>query len=363
MPDGGLFCPEPIAGHGDVVASTIYDIARACGISHVTVSRALQNHPNVNAQTRERILCAAKELGYRPMHSARALRKGQSNVLCIVLPDLSNPSFVEFARAVEEGALGRGYQAVISEYAWDTTRERACLEGMLERRYDAVVAFVSRFEPLRELLNEAWEMRLPCVVPGLPLDVGSGKLDGCRLDMRRAVEQAVEHLVDLGHREIVFVADWPAGSGAGVDRLNALQAAFVRRQLPYDEASIVFRCTGQELQGGYDAAMELMRREPRPTAIVGVNDYLIAGVARALAEFGLRVPQDVSLVGADNTWIARYWPVSLTSIDLKTRERAEAALEILFERLNSNDWGEPRRVSLEAGLVIRESTGPARRNA
>ena len=339
---------------------TIHNIAEACGTSHATVSRALKNLPVVKAETRSRILRTAKELGYRPLHSARALKHGRTNTVCVVLPDLTNPFFTEFARAVEEGVLSRGHRPAITEYAADPARERACLEQLLERRYDGIIAFFIRFEPLKDLLHEAWEGRIPCVAAGMTPDVGSGKLDGTYVNIGIGIEQAVDHLVALGHREIVFIADWLPQSGAGVDRLTAMRSAFARHGLTYDEATAVVRVTGPELEEGCRAARELMSRKPAPTAIIGVNDYLVVGVAKGLAEIGLRVPRDVSLVGADNTWIAQYWPVGLTSIDLKTKEHAAAAVEILFDRLDSDEWGDPRRIRLETSLVIRESTGPVR---
>lgn len=345
------------------MAVTIYDIAEACETSHATVSRALKNHPKVNTNTRKRILLAAEDLGYRPLHAALALKRGRTSTVCIVVPDLANPFFVEYVRAVEQGVVSQGYKLAIAEYAWDPDRERAGIEQVLERRYDGLVAFVTRFEPLKDVLNEAWEKRLPCVVAGLPPDIGSARLDGTCVDIRPAIERAVDHLVELGHREIVFIADWPPESGAGLDRLAALRSAFARHGLPYDEATAVVRTTGPELEEGYRAATELMNRQPATTAIIGVNDYLIVGVARALTEMGLGVPHDVSLVGTDNTWIARYWPVGLTSIDLKTEKHAAAALDILFDRLSSDEWDEPRRIGLDASLVIRESTGPARRGS
>ncbi len=342
------------------MTATIYDIAKSCDISHVTVSRALRNHPRVKKETRKRILNAARELGYRPSHSARSLRHGKTQTVCVVLPDLTNPFFSEFARAVEEGVVAWGYGAAITEYAGDADRERTCLEHVLEGRYDGVIAFVSRFEPLKELLNEAWDRRIPCVVPGLPPDVENGRLDGTAVDIHVGIEQAVDHLVELGHREIVFVADWPVQSGAGLDRLAAMRSAFARHGLAYDETSVIVHAIGPELEEGYRAARHLMQREPATTAIICVNDYLAVGVIKGLTELGLRIPQDISLVGADNSWIARYWPVGLTSIDLKTQEHAAAVLEILFDRLGGDEWKEPRRIRLETNLVIRESSGRVR---
>ena len=342
---------------------TIYDIARACDTSHATVSRALRNHPKVNAETRKRILAVARELGYRPDHAALALKQGKTNTLSVVLPDLANPFFAEFAQVVGQQAAAAGYAPAVAEHACDPDRERICLELALARRYDGVIAFVSRFEPLKDLLEEAWERRIPFVVPGLPHDIADDMIDGTYVDLHPGMEEAVDHLVAFGHRRIVLIADWSPQSGAGEERLEAMQSAFERHGLPYEEDSVVIHADGPELEQGYEAAKELMLQRPAPTAIIAVNDFLAAGVARGLAELGLRIPGDVSLVGSDNTWIARHWPTGLTSIDLKTQEHVSATMKILFDRLASDDWGEPRRARLETSLVVRESTGPVKKSA
>ncbi len=341
------------------MAVTIYDIAKATKKSHATVSRALNNNPRIGIDTRRKILQVARELGYRPSHFGQALKSGKTRTLGVVIPDFSNPFYMEFLRGVEETCLEHKYQLVTMEYALDAAREYSCLEQMLERRCDGVIAFISRFTPLKNLLEEFWKIHLPCVVAGLPGDVGESKIDGTQVDIGKGIELAVEHLVKLGHRNIVMIASWPKESSGG-GRVEGLKVAFAKHGLRYDDESVFVHYTGNQLRDGYEATRELLTKQPDTTAIIGTNDILITGVMRYLSECGLSVPKDISLVGTDNTWIGQYWPVALTSIDCKTQIHAKSAANLLFGRLNDKQWKEPQRLTFTPSLVIRESTGKAR---
>jgi LacI family transcriptional regulator len=242
----------------------------------------------------------------------------------------------------------------------DPKRERQCLEQMLERRCDGIVTFLTRFGPLKALVEEFWTSQMPFVVVGLPGDIGEVHIDGLRININTGMEKAVDHLVSLGHREIVMVASWPAESNTGADRFPGLKEGFRKNGIPFSDDNIFFHYTGNQLHDGHVAARELLKRRPKTTAVIGVNDILITGFMRSLQEMGLKVPDDISLIGTDNTWIGQEWPVSLTTIDQKTPELAQKAVETLFLRMNSQEWDEPRHIYLETDLIVRESTGPVR---
>lgn len=338
---------------------TIYDIAKATNKSHATVSRALRDHPRISKEVTRKIKQTAKRLGYRPGHAAQALKLGKTFTIGLVIPDFTNPYHVEFLREVEQECLARGFQLVAMEYAMDAARERLCLERLLGRQCDGVIAGISRFEPLKSLLNEFWESRIPCVVAGLPSDIGTSPVDGTSIDIGEGVELAVDHLVELGHRNITMISSWPKET-AGAGRIPGLQSAFEKHDLKYDDSSVFRHYTGNQLRDGYEASRKLLVDKPETTAIIGVNDLLVAGVMRGLSEMGLQVPRDISLVGTDNTWIGEYWPVAQTSIDLKTQAHAKAVANLLFDRLDDKDWKAPKHLRFQADLVVRESTGPVR---
>lgn len=335
---------------------TIYDIAKACNTSHATVIRALKNQPHVNDETRRRVKLAAQELGYRPSHAGKLLKSGKTHTIGLVLPDFANPYYVEFLRSIEGECFARGYQVVAIEFAMDAGRERLCLEQMLERRCDGVIFFPSRVEPLRDLFNEFWARKIPCVVIGWEMD----QIDNLTVHIDPGIHLAVDHLVGLGHRNIVLFGSWPAESGVGTVRRNALKEAFEKLGLPFRPANVFSRYTGNQLHDGQEGIKELLEKQPETTAIIGVNDYLVSGVMRGLSQLKVRVPEDISLVGTDNTWIGQNWPVALTSIDLKTADLGQQTTQLLFERLENDIWDRPQKIGIDSGLAVRESTGPVR---
>jgi LacI family transcriptional regulator len=340
---------------------TIYDIARAANTTNATVSRALRDNPRISVETRQKIKKMALELGYRPNHAGMFLKSGKTQTLGIILPDIMNPYYIEFQRAVEIECFARGYQVMGVEFSLDAIRERLCLEQMLERRCDGFIAFVSRFEPLKDLIEEFWTNRLPFVVAGLPSDIGDINVDGIKVDVNGGVEMAVDHLVTLGHRNIVLAASWPSECGSQRDRFPGLERGLRKHGLNFSSHNIFSHYTGNQLDDGHYAAGELLKLQPKTTAVIGVNDLFITGFMRGLSEMGIKVPGDISLIGTDNTWISRQWLVSLTSIDLKVSEQAHLATEILFNRLNTQNWSEPRHAMVSTDLVIRESTGLVRK--
>lgn len=342
------------------MAVTIYDIAKSVGTTHATVSRALHNNPRISDETKEKVRKAAEKLGYRPNHAARSFGTGKTHTIGLITPDLGNPYYVEYIRAVEEVCASKGYRLVCLEYIFDADRERLCLEEMLERRCDGIIATITRFEALKDIIEEFWERRIPFISSGLPSDAAKSNIDGTSTDHGKGIEQAIDHLIDLGHKEIVFVASW-AKQFKDYGRFSGLEKGFKKHGLPYNFEDRVFsRFTGDQLRDGMEATKELLLTRPNSTAIIGTNDLVAVGVMRTVYDFGLKVPEDISIVGCDNTWLAKNLPVRLTTIDHKTKETAKVAVEILFERLQNKDWIKPQRIGFESELVIGESTAKVR---
>jgi LacI family transcriptional regulator len=335
---------------------TIYDIAKACQTSHATVIRALKDQPHVNEETRKRIKDLARNLGYRPSHAGRMLKSGKTNTIGLVLPDFANPYYIEFLRSVEAGCFERDYQVVAIEFAMDAKRERMCLEQMLEGRCDGVVTFFSQYEPVKKLIEEFWFQKIPCVAVGWP----KGGVDSVSVDFSSGMEEVISHLVELGHKHIVLFNSSPSETGVASYRLASFERGLRKHELPFNEKNIFSRYTGNQRQDGIDGVQELMKDRPETTAIIGANDLVIAGVMRGLWKMGLHVPDDVSLVGVDNTWMGQTWPIALTSIDLRTAEMGQLAVKCIFGRMESQSWVKPEYMAVESRLIVRESTGPVR---
>lgn len=342
------------------MAVTIYDIARAAGTSHATVSRVLRGRAGIGQETRRKVSQVARELGYRPDQAARMLKAGKTSSIGLILPEFSNPYYIEMLHAAQDLCHERGYQVFPMDYRNDEHLEKKCLELMLERRCDACIAALMRFDPLRPIIEECWTARFPLFVLGLPEDVNDAQVDGLSANFAHGLEQAIEHLVKLGHRHIAFAGSWAEEVGVAKDRFALLEESFERHGVEW-KPSCVFRTWAKgQLEDGYASVQAIFERCPETTAILGVNDIFCVGLMRGLAEMGISVPGDVSLVGTDDTWVSQYWPVPLTSISQNTTEQIKLAVNAVFDRLNGDEWHPPRHLEATTDLKVRVSTAPPR---
>jgi len=353
---------------------TIYDIAKAVGTSYGTVSRALNNHSRISEKTKQKVLKIATEMGYRPTHAARSLRRGRTNTIGLIIPDFLNPFYTDFIRAAELPCLDKHYRLMPVEYALNSNRQRACLEQMLEMRCDGVIAFFSTTEPFVDLLTEFWDKQIPCVMPFLQPSGNRVPIDGTVTDIGGVIGKTVEYLYHLGHRQIVLVSSMPSEcvqtwqdyidqqlteDAKSNDRIGHFIKNMRRCGLELTRHHFLSSFVGDQLQDGMEAARQLLAKVPEATAVIAQNDLLATGMMRTFFDHEIRVPQDISVVGCDNTYLSRYSPIPLTSINLKTEQVAKAAVKIVFERLEEEMWGEPKHVFLDAELIIRQSTGLA----
>lgn len=339
---------------------TIYDIAKKAQVSHATVSRALNNHKNVNRYTRKHILDLAGKLGYRPSYVGKSLVTGKTSTIGLVLPDLSNPFYIEFLRVIEQGCMQRGYRVIALEYALDAERERMCMEEMMKGRCDGVVAVIVRFDHVRDLLEEMWGRRFPCYIDGLPFSEKeiNVKVDGSIIHLDKGYARAIEHLVSYGHKRIGFIRSIPPEAG-DPGRHIGLERGFA--ELGIENTSVVYsRFSGDHIKDGRDAMADLLREESDITAVICSNDMVAYGAIKTLRSCGLRCPEDISIIGDNNTWLASDGYIPLTSIDQNTSATAKSAVKTIFERLNNPEWAKPKHEHFNSSLIVRESTGPVR---
>jgi len=339
---------------------TMYEIAEKVNVSQATVSRALNNDPKISKSTRQRIRKVADKLGYRYSYAARSLKLGKTNTIGIIVPDFANPFYIEFIRAIETNCHNRKHHTMIVEFGMDFDHQRECLEQLLDRGCDGVIASFFKIEPVKALVGEFLTQKKPLFIHGLPSDLGSLAVDGTNIDMSRGIESAISHLVEFGHRKIhLLMSLHPEQNETG--RVKGLKSGFSKRNLDLQPDTITYRYTGNQLEDGFNAAKELIRKHPETTAIIGVNDIFTMGVLHALADEGFSVPGDISVIGTDNTWICKHWPSPLTSIDQHTEECANLAVNTIFNHLNNGNSNKPKYINLSTDLVVRKSTGPARK--
>jgi LacI family transcriptional regulator len=330
------------------VRVTIRDVAARAGVSANTVSRVLNGKQDVSDVTRARVQAMIDELGFRPNNLARSLLRRHSRTIGHVVTDCTNPNTAQQIRAVQDVTSREGYSVVLFDTNERTDRQADSLHLLEEQVVDGVILtpasshddgvarFVARGNRL-VLLNREVE----------GLDV-----DRVLIDNRAGAYAAINHLLDLGHREIAYVTGRREISTVW-ERLAGYQDALREHGLTPDLRLI---CRVEiDPESAAEATRRLLDRSCRPTAIFTYNDLMAVGALVAIREAGLRVPEDVSLVGHDDILYAPYLQVPLTTVAQPTRELGETAARLLVERLRG-DESPPRRIILSPHLVVRAST-------
>lgn len=337
--------------------STITQVAARAGVSVASASRAL-NGAGAGAATVEKVRRAAIELGYVPDATARSLKFGHSLQLAFSVDDVGNPVYVEMMRAIEEVVSASGYRLLVSS----TGSEPADVLGLvrsLSRGYaDGLIISPLRVTP--ELVTELERTPVPVVVIGR-LPEGSA-LDTVLADSATGVGLAVEHLSGLGRRRIGFL-NGPVDTTPGASRLRGFTAATAAAGLPgATELGVV--AEDFTFAAGRRAAADLFARHRRADGtcdvdgLVAANDLLAFGAVHAAADAGLRVPEDLAVVGMDDTEFADLFHPSLTSVSLGSAARGRGAAELLLRRL-ADPGVSTRRITVPPRLVVRASSGVA----
>lgn len=331
------------------------DVARLAGVSTATVSYVVNAQSGgripISPDTRERVLAAIAELEYQPDARARSLRSGGTKTIGLLIPDMRNPFYWEIVDAVEKEVRAAGYEMLLANTSMDPRREIEALNALSGRRIDALILLISFLDQSREMLRSLAEQRYAVVTFDRVID----ELDRVETKYADATPKLMAHLFELGHRRIGFVH----GVGSpdlATNRLTLFRECHRLQGLSLDE-DLIIHC-GESIEDGYQATSSLLSTNPRPTAIVTVNDLLAFGARRAMYEHNLHVPDDVSLAGFDDVSMAAYLNPPLTTVRTNARELGRIAAMLALTRLQQPDL--PLRVeSVASELVVRASTGPA----
>lgn len=338
---------------------TIKDIAKAADVSYATVSRALNAKYGVNEGTRERIVKLAEELGYTPNAIARGLVSRQTHTIGLILPDITNPFYPEVAGGIEDAAADRGWGVLLCNTNWDPEREERYLRLLTERRVDGII--ISPVSGDSRGTREAIDS-LPVPVVYVAKAPKRSPRSCVTIDDVRGGYLATRHLIDEGYREIGFIG---ADTESSVDeRLTGFRKAHAEAGIPVREQWIWLEDFRSET--GYRTVRRTIESGGYPRAIFAENDLLAVGAIQGIREQGLRVPEDIAVVGFDDIPVASLQDVQLTTVAQPKREMGRIAAGLLFDAMVDEGAGVttagtdgtpgPNRVVLEPELIVRRSS-------
>jgi LacI family transcriptional regulator len=328
---------------------TIRDVAQLANVSVTTVSNAINNPDKVSPELLARVRSAIDKLGYSPHAAARSLRKRSSGLLGLIVGDITNPFFTELFEAIELAAAARGYSVILCNSNERAEREEVHLKMLRSQRIDGLIlAPTGAVSMNRAALLAALE--IPIVLVDRAME-GLG-YDAVILNNHRAAYDATSHAIGCGHRRIALI-NGPKLVRTAADRLQGYREALLAAGLPFAPELVVE--AGFREQLAYEAALELLRGEARPSAIFAANNLMTIGAMRAIAELGLSCPDDISIIGIDDLPWAEAVAPRLTVVAQPVRSMGETALDLLVQRISGGRLGDGTTVVLEPRLIERNS--------
>ncbi len=340
-------------------AVTIRDVAKAAGVSVATVSSVLNNsnQTRISPETRERVLRVARELGYRPRRVAQGLRKGLTYLVGLSIPLQPDPPLSPFFYEAVSGALKaakeRGWMVSILGFK-DRAEELTLLrKAITQRLVDGVLLFdPQESDPRFSLLKGG----LPFVVIGRTDDPEIYTVDN---DNVQAAKLATQHLIHLGHKRIAFV-HIPLNYFTAIDRLEGYRQALTEAGLPFRKELLIEADGYYGVEAGYRAMLSLLEKvKERPTAVLAMDDTLALGCIQAAAEKGLKVPDDLAVVGFNDSAFSAHCEPPLTTVRIFAETLAYYAVDMLL-RLIQGEVVAPSRVTVPTQLIVRKSCGAMR---
>lgn len=333
---------------------TIKDIARQLGVSTSTVSRALRNQPDVNPETKQRVQELAKQLNYQPNLFASGLVSRRTRLLGVIVPQIANHFFAAITSGIQHVAYQQEYRVIICESDHSMTRERVNIEALLSIRVDGII-----MAPLMDYSQQT-QAHIRAIldrhVPLVYVDRVQQKVPASSvlIDDYHAAKQATEYLISTGCRRLAHFSglDWTSTS---LNRKRGFLAALQESGLEIREDWIIE--TGFEPWKAAEITRELFQQEETPDAIIGVNDRVMAGATHTLGEMGIKIPEEVSLIGFSDNPISSLIQPTLSSVRQPAYEMGEVATKMLLEQIDQEQIPQqPETRILDTRIILREST-------
>ena len=326
------------------------DIAALCKVSVMTVSKALRDEPDVSEATRAKIKALAAQLGYVPNCSAQGLRTNTTKLLGLVIPATTNPIYARIVLAIEERAHDLGYDLLIAHTLNQPAREDFVLRRLLARRVDGLlVTPVYRFEAEARIYQEIATRKIPTVLLGPPAPFCKN-FPGVEIEELLGSYHVTKHLLALGHKKIAYFTG-PVAAPWAHERFDGYRRALREAGIEPDD-QYVFQ-SGNTIEDGVNATLEMLNENCRPTAIQAVSDLVAIGAAETLLQQGVKIPDDISIAGFGNILVAEHFRVPLTTVRQPKLRLGMAAMEMLMDLIKGQSV-QTRR--LPAEVIERKST-------
>ncbi len=331
---------------------TLEDIAREAGVSVSTASRALNGHPAISAETRERVLAVAQQLNYLPTMARAAEVAARPKTIAMLVTDIHNPYHNSILQGMEDAAGYDNTNLVLMTTRNDPAREEQVVRRVTHGQFDGVVM-------LNSCLSEETILAIQGQKP-IPMVIFNYTIPhshiGCVVpDTRAAAYRAANYLISLGHRRIAYIG---AANRASKMRMKGVQQALADAGMPMHPELFIERRIGDEERGRL-AMQELLEQDHAPSAIIALNDLMAIGAMSVIQHHGLRIPQDISIIGFDDIPISAYLFPALTTVAIPTYRMGQLAIQLIRRIQAGENMLHAEPVTLECPLVVRESTGPA----
>lgn len=336
---------------------TIKDIAKICGVGVSTVSRAINNHPDINPETKEKIMKAIKEYGYVPNNSARNLKRVDAKAIAVLVKGISNPFFANMIKVIEMECKKKHYSMELSHIEADEDEVDAALKVVKEKRLRGIIFLGGLFSHSDEKLRK---LNVPFVFStagSIPENISKNQYSNISVDDHKESANMIEYLISLGHKKIAIVVAEAEEESIGKLRLEGYYDALQAHGIEINP-NLVCRTRDDmahfSMENGYLTTKKLIESGEEFTAVYAVADALAIGAIRALLEVGLRVPNDVSVAGYDGIDVSGYISPSLTTIRQPVEDMAKDTVKLLFDIIAGKK--EHQHIAYEAELLVREST-------
>jgi LacI family transcriptional regulator len=331
--------------------ATMKSIAHDLGVSVVTVSKVLHNHTDISAETRKRVLRRMKEVNYQPNLAARALSTGRTSLIGLIVPDLVHPFFAQVAKGISARLSAHGYSLIISSSEEDPQLERREVDQMMARSVDALI--LASTETGQDSVRKLTEREVPFVlldrkIPGFAANfVGN--------DDVLVGTIATKHLIDIGCKRIAHIGGSEVSTA--LDRKEGYEATLKENDMAFPEYLVRHgRGDDDGDAAGYGGMKSLLKLNPRPDGVFCCNDPIAMGAIRAVLEAGLRIPEDIAIVGCGNVHYDDLLRVPLSSVDQDTAGLGESAAKLALRIIKLKRNAPVKNVLFPASLVVRAST-------